>query len=42
MLDLGVGSLTTARLTAEIACRYGVRLDLSEVITVPSLRTWPT
>lgn len=38
LLDLGVGSLNTARLTAEIASRYGVRLDLSEVITVPSLR----
>ncbi len=38
LLDLGVGSLGTARLTAEIACRYGVRLDLSTVITAPSLR----
>lgn len=38
LLDLGVGSLNTARLTAEIASRYGVRLDLSDVITARSLR----
>ena len=38
LLDLGVGSLNTARLTAEIACRYRVRLDLSEVIGARSLR----
>ncbi|MEV0485478.1 phosphopantetheine-binding protein [Streptomyces sp. NPDC050508] len=38
LLDLGVGSLTTARITAEIACRYGVRLGLSEVIRASSLR----
>jgi amino acid adenylation domain-containing protein len=36
--DLGVGSLSAARLAAEIACRYQVRLQLSEVIGAPSLR----
>ncbi|MFY1637256.1 non-ribosomal peptide synthetase [Solwaraspora sp. WMMB335] len=38
LLDLGVGSLNTARLVAEIACRYEVRLELSDVIAVRSLR----
>lgn len=38
ILDLGVGSLNTARLAAEIACRYHVRLELSEVISARSLR----
>jgi hypothetical protein len=32
------GIARDSRLTAEIACRYGVRLDLSDVVTVPSLR----
>jgi amino acid adenylation domain-containing protein len=39
LLDLGLGSLNIARLTAEIACRYQVRLDLSEVIAARSLRS---
>lgn len=38
LIDLGVGSLNTARLTAEIACRYGASLSLAEVIAVPSVR----
>jgi len=38
LLDLGVGSLNTARLTAEIACRYKVSLELSEAIGAESLR----
>lgn len=38
LLDLGVGSLNAARLAAEIACRYQVRLELSEVIGARSLR----
>jgi hypothetical protein len=38
LLDLGVGSLTTARLAAEIACRYQVHLNLAEMIQAPSLR----
>jgi amino acid adenylation domain-containing protein len=38
LLDLGLGSLNTARLTAEIACRYQAGLDLSEVIAARSLR----
>jgi hypothetical protein len=38
LLDLGVGSLATARLAAEIACRYHVRLELSEMIEAQSLR----
>ncbi|MCW2931031.1 MAG: non-ribosomal peptide synthetase [Actinomycetia bacterium] len=37
LLDLGVGSLSAARLAAEIACRYQVRLQLSEVIGARSL-----
>ncbi|MEW1648415.1 non-ribosomal peptide synthetase [Streptomyces sp. NPDC091219] len=38
VLDLGVGSLNAARLTAEIACRYQARLALSEVVSARSLR----
>ncbi|MQA64003.1 MAG: amino acid adenylation domain-containing protein [Actinophytocola sp.] len=38
VMDLGIGSLTIARLAAEIACRYHVRLELSEMIQVRSLR----
>ena len=38
LLDLGVGSLNIARLAAEIACRYRVRLELSEIAGARSLR----
>ena len=38
LIDLGVGSLNTARLTAEISCRYGARLSLADVIAAPSVR----
>jgi amino acid adenylation domain-containing protein len=38
LLELGVGSLNTARLVAEISVRYQIRLELSEVIDAPSLR----
>jgi acyl carrier protein len=38
LFELGVGSLNTARLVAEISVRYQIRLDLSEVIGAPSLR----
>lgn len=37
-LDLGLGSLNTARLVAEIACRYRAHIELSEVIKARSLR----
>lgn len=38
LLELGVGSLNTARLTVEIAYRYGVHLDLTEITAIPSLQ----
>jgi hypothetical protein len=37
LLELGVGSLVTARLTAELTCRYDVHIALSDVISAPSL-----
>lgn len=38
LLALGLGSLATARLAAELACRYEVHLELSDMIRARSVR----